>query len=223
MRYFFLLLISVFHLVNSTSDYDGVVTIKLEHGLDGTADSKFTERGIINFPSLRIGSNIIHQKLSNEDKEKIISLSRKNQYYQLKATVIINGEETSFKSLIKACMLAEAELTDIITITLDYNSKIITIIESIASTSSCQGADVSPTKLKEFSTSVHVQLTESGPTPDTASYIQKLEREREAKERGEHKDNRSFLAKYWMYIVPVFIIMVLSSSANPEAGQSGGR
>lgn len=33
-------------------------------------------------------------------------------------------------------------------------------------------------------------------SPDTASYIQKLEKEREAKEKGEVKDNRSFLAKY---------------------------
>lgn len=33
-------------------------------------------------------------------------------------------------------------------------------------------------------------------SPDTASYIQKLEREREAREKGELKDNRSFLAKY---------------------------
>lgn len=32
--------------------------------------------------------------------------------------------------------------------------------------------------------------------PDTATYIQKLEREREAREKGELKDNRSFLAKY---------------------------
>ena len=32
--------------------------------------------------------------------------------------------------------------------------------------------------------------------PDTASYIQKLEREREAKERGVAQDNRSLFAKY---------------------------
>lgn len=32
--------------------------------------------------------------------------------------------------------------------------------------------------------------------PDTGAYIQKLEREREARERGDVKDNRSFLAKY---------------------------
>lgn len=32
--------------------------------------------------------------------------------------------------------------------------------------------------------------------PDTATYVQKLEREREAREKGEVKDNRSFLGKY---------------------------
>ncbi|KAG8327049.1 ER membrane protein complex subunit 10 [Homalodisca vitripennis] len=57
--------------------------------------------------------------------------------------------------------------------------------------------------------------------PDTAAYIQKLEREREARERGDVKDNRSFLAKYWIYIVPVVIFAVLSGASTPEAG--GGR
>jgi hypothetical protein len=35
----------------------------------------------------------------------------------------------------------------------------------------------------------------AGFSPDTAAYIQKLE-----KERGETKDNRSFLAKYVSYL-----------------------
>jgi len=40
----------------------------------------------------------------------------------------------------------------------------------------------------------------TGFSPDTAAYIQKLEKEREARERGETKDNRSFLAKYVSYV-----------------------
>jgi hypothetical protein len=40
----------------------------------------------------------------------------------------------------------------------------------------------------------------TGFSPDTAAYIQKLEKEREARERGETKDNRSFLAKYVSYL-----------------------
>lgn len=63
---------------------------------------------------------------------------------------------------------------------------------------------------------------ETGPQPDTAAFIQKVEQEKLAKQRGETKDNRSFFAKYWMYIVPVVIILAMNS-ANPEAGQGGGR
>jgi hypothetical protein len=59
-------------------------------------------------------------------------------------------------------------------------------------------------------------------SPDTATYIQKIEKEREAKERGEVKDNRSILAKYWMYIVPVVILLMVSSMANPDAAANGG-
>jgi len=47
-----------------------------------------------------------------------------------------------------------------------------------------------------WTTNVAVRYPDSGPVPDTATYIQKLEREREAREKGETKDNRSFLAKY---------------------------
>lgn len=55
-------------------------------------------------------------------------------------------------------------------------------------------------------------------SPDTASFVQKIEREREARDRGEVKDNRNFLAKYWMYIVPVVILVLISSATNPEGG-----
>ena len=46
-----------------------------------------------------------------------------------------------------------------------------------------------------FKTKVLVQHMEAGPQPDTASFIQKLEQDKLAKQRGETKDNRSFLAK----------------------------
>lgn len=55
--------------------------------------------------------------------------------------------------------------------------------------------------------------------PDTASYIQKLEREREAREKGELKDNRSFLAKYVssFYIISInlFIHQLQSWGCSP--------
>lgn len=54
-------------------------------------------------------------------------------------------------------------------------------------------------------------------SPDTASFVQKIEREREARDRGEVKDNRSFIGKYWMYIVPVVILVLLSGGGAADA------
>lgn len=60
-------------------------------------------------------------------------------------------------------------------------------------------------------------------SPDTASFIQKMEREREARERGDVKDNRGFLAKYWMYLLPVVVLVLLSGASNPEGAAGGAR
>lgn len=68
----------------------------------------------------------------------------------------------------------------------------------------CTGMHVDDVHLTNFNTSVFVRHMELGPIPDTASYIQKLEKEREAKERGESKDNRSFLGKYVSDLIFMF-------------------
>lgn len=53
--------------------------------------------------------------------------------------------------------------------------------------------------LDEFNTDVVIRTYEAAPIPDTASFIQKMERERESREKGEVKDNRGFFAKYVSY------------------------
>ncbi|CAL2047745.1 unnamed protein product [Caenorhabditis brenneri] len=68
---------------------------------------------------------------------------------------------------------------------------------------------------------VHVVGESTLVSPDTASFVQKLEREKRAKQHGADADNRSFLAKYWMYIVPVVIFAMISSAVNPEAQGEG--
>lgn len=48
----------------------------------------------------------------------------------------------------------------------------------------------------DFNTTVVINDLVDGAAPDTATYIQKMERERQEKETGVQQDNRSFLAKY---------------------------
>lgn len=60
-------------------------------------------------------------------------------------------------------MLAESELNDILSVSLDYSGRVIGATLAVASTSTCEGAVVSPDRLTEFTTSVFVRHTANGP------------------------------------------------------------
>ncbi|CAH0552079.1 unnamed protein product [Brassicogethes aeneus] len=201
-------------------EQDSSVSIKLYHSLTGVKEPNFTERSTITIHSLRSGQAIVDQKpLSQQDKIQLQKLAINNEFYQIKAVATAaDGSKQEFISTLKACMLAEAELDERLSVSLDYTGRVIGITSVVASKGTCEGSSVPLSKFKDFTTNVYVRHSETGPIPDTATYIQKLEREREARERGDTKDNRSFIAKYWMYIVPVVIVMLISSASNPEAG-----
>ncbi|BHF63671.1 hypothetical protein SprV_0200666500 [Sparganum proliferum] len=50
----------------------------------------------------------------------------------------------------------------------------------------------------------------------------KLERQREEKLRQEQNDNRSFIAKYWMYIVPAVFFFFILNSVDPNSNENSG-
>jgi hypothetical protein len=78
-------------------------------------------------------------------------------------------------------------------------------------------------KSMNFKTKVVTQHMVNGPAPDTAAFIQRVEQEKVDKQKGTTTDNRSFLAKYWMYIVPVVIFMAINGASEGGAGAGGGR
>ena len=63
-----------------------------------------------------------------------------------------------------------------------------------------------------------LSLRIKGPVPDTLTFVQKMEREAAERAKGQQADNRSFFAKYWMYIVPAVILLVMQSAAAPPEG-----
>lgn len=83
------------------------------------------------------------------------------------------------------------ELEDILTVWLDSAGDPVSVTQ--VSPGPCSFRRPSTTM---WTTSVQVKYPDGGPVPDTASYIFKLEREKEARERGETQDNRSLLSKY---------------------------
>lgn len=63
---------------------------------------------------------------------------------------------------------------------------------------------------------VIVDIMQLAPQPETATYIQRMELERMEREKTQGQDNRNFFAKYWMYIVPLVIFLLISGAGNPE-------
>ena len=53
------------------------------------------------------------------------------------------------------------------------------------------------------------------------TFVRKLEEEKADEAAGKGKDSKSFLGKYWMYILPVFLILMLSSQGEQPA-EGGG-
>lgn len=169
-----------------------------------------------------MGANIFQEPLSAGERQELKALAEKDGFYRLKAIVTYNdGSTSSFLTFSKACGLAISQLTDQIWISLDNEGSVVSVSQLVhGSGANCKAGlskgDVDV--LDDFNTEVVLRQGEAAPVPDTASFIQKMERERESREKGEVKDNRGFFAKYWMYIVPVGIILLISGSANPDAG-----
>lgn len=85
----------------------------------------------------------------------------------------------------------------------------------------CRNLQESALQSTRFNTTIRLVEPIEGPVPETQAYLQKLEREKQEKTQGEQGDNRSFIAKYWMYIVPVVVLVMLSGAMNPEGQQQG--
>ncbi|XP_026467185.1 ER membrane protein complex subunit 10-like [Ctenocephalides felis] len=208
-----------FKCIAGVMEYDGRLHIKLYHALDLKNKEFFEERGNITFETTRSTFYAINQLDLNPNQQiNLQNLADQDEMYRLKSIVVnSDGSKVTYLSSVKARSLTAGGLDDTITIYLAHSGFVMGISESVSS-------DIIESKLNnnKFKTVVQIKHMQSAPIPDTASYIQKLEREKEARERGEVKDNRSFLAKYWMYIVPIAIFVLISGAANPEA-QSGGR
>lgn len=201
MSYALIVLLSLFASGWSFLEHDSWITIDLHHSLSPSKPDYFTHRGNISIPSLNSGlSTVVQNELSDSELEDMKILSKQNGFYRLKATVTYpNGNSQRFLTSSKACSLLMAQFNDVLWISLDAYGFVTGITASQDPTpnnSGCAAEDIEQVKEKKFSSDVIIRHAELAPVPDTGSFIQKFEREREARERGEVRDNRGFFAKY---------------------------
>jgi hypothetical protein len=192
------------------------VRIDISHAFGHSVEEgNFSPRGSLLIRNFRGPKFTTEQKeLSSADLQKLKATAKEDGYYFVTAKIKLPTVEKEYKTFAPAKSVLEAGLQDIFRIHLTPGGDIF----SISYGARRFGSDpVRPSA--KFNTTVSVHNGDIGPIPDTAPYLEKLEMERIAKERGEDgKDNRSFIAKYWMYIVPVALLVLLSSASGQEGG-----
>ena len=204
----------------------GALNLALEHSLDGGAT--FSPRGSISVETSRSGNVALNSDDQKEvDADTVAMLAKlcaSNGLYLLKVRAQRQGgEPATHRTVADPCMLVENRLSDVIVLHVDWKLQMVgvSVVAPKRSDGKAKRSTAAPAAPpSRFSSTVTMQAMEVGPTPDTAAFIQKMEQEKLQKQRGETKDNRSFFAKYWMYIIPVVLFLAMSSG-NAEGG--GGR
>ncbi|XP_030384361.1 ER membrane protein complex subunit 10 [Scaptodrosophila lebanonensis] len=202
-------------------EQDSWTNVELHHGLSSDPEH-FSFRGNVTIPSLNSALSSLHQiELKTSELNVLTDLARQNGFYRLKVTVMYpNGKKQIFLTSSKACSLLQSELNDILWISVGPSGFISSVTHtSLSDSIECDVNIIEHIQGQEYNTDVLVKHSELAPMPDTAGFIQKVEREREARERGEVRDNRGFFSKYWMYIVPVVLLVFISGATNQDAAK----
>uniref|UniRef100_A0A2H1VLM8 ER membrane protein complex subunit 10 n=1 Tax=Spodoptera frugiperda TaxID=7108 RepID=A0A2H1VLM8_SPOFR len=216
--------ILILSLINYAAciDYDGWLNIKIEHSLNcGT--EKYCPRGNIALKSIRAGAAVVDQIQFNKGHiEALKNLAEIDSFYTIRTLVTSaeNSKGTEFFSSVKARAFLGNGLSDVINAWVLPNGAVTAVSFQVTNASQPLSLESGTQKINS---NFFLRYVEQAPVPDTATYIQKLEREREAREKGDLKDNKSFLAKYWMYIVPIAIFVMISGASNPEPAAQGAR
>jgi len=216
-------------IFSSSSTY----SLNIEHAFG--VDAPFTPKGTIIMKVHRTTSASFSRetKLSLEEVTKLEDLAVKDGLYRIRAPVKLTNTYADEKektpdtdgkyvsSFTKACHLFGSNLKEKITVSIDDNGNVIGI-SLMSPKQECPIHDLTPLTSHVFNSTVSIHSQVAGAVPDTQTFVKKLEKEQAEQAAGKGKENKSFLAKYWMYIVPIFLILMLSSQAEPEQGGGGG-
>ncbi|KAG1654919.1 Carnitine O-acetyltransferase [Nymphon striatum] len=174
----------------------------VEHSFSNTKNTVYKPRGVINVKSIRSGvaSFTKESSLSDEDKYDLRNVVGNDGFYHVQVIARAASQSYFISSFMKACLLYESKLSDILTVNVDQSGSLLGISVTTM-LPQCQGITVLNEDITSFNSTLIVVTTEPGPVPDTQAYVHKLEQEKDAKAKGEQPDNRSFFAKYGRRLV----------------------
>jgi len=229
-------------------EFDGQMILSIDHSLDDGAS--WEHRGTVSIHSTRTGSSSLEQiPLRIEQKQELKDICDQQGLYLLRVSGQASQTDLGIhRTYGSACNVLSANLVDTLNLHFDWRGKLSAVSYATNHQEKVQltnpqilqnwlhmGEEINPgkegksdeaietvQKSMNFKTKVVTQHMVNGPAPDTAAFIQRVEQEKVDKQKGTTTDNRSFLAKYWMYIVPVVIFMAINGASEGGAGAGGG-
>jgi len=196
---------------------EGTFPFTLEHNLSGTFTPR--EKIELHFSSLSTrGASVKFSgyKLTTADQTKLQKLAESNDFYRVR---LVDSARNIVHASVPACALITSGLRESFTFHIDSYGNVFAL-EYRTPIVACSGATDVPAA---FLSKGKVQFGKTGDRPlNLNSEIDRLEKAREKAEGITPESEKSFLAKYWHYLLPIGIIILMQAMAAPQGGAGGG-
>ncbi|GAA6229857.1 ER membrane protein complex subunit 10 isoform X1 [Lates japonicus] len=205
-------------------------SVPLEHSFEPDDVAKFRVRGALVLKAGREPSVSLSQnQLSEEDRIKLKEVAAVDGLYRIRVPrVFLQADRQTERQMegyltafVRACAMVESHLSDAIALHTDVSGYLIGV-SIVTIPGACRGTEVEDeVDLEVFNTTLRVMAPVNAPGPETALFLERLEQESEKKAKNP-QEQKSFFAKYWMYIVPLVLFLMMSGAQDQSGGGAGG-